>query len=309
MTDEILENFIKYRHKILKNSWQISLQELQLFCNCKKIIIGCELEFYLLDSNLESVSLNAVNDFIHQFKKNDLLSSICEVKKERGKSQIEIATIPYDDLIKLSNDLDFIKKIINQIAKNFNLFACFKGHVFDSDCGNSLQFNISLIDSQNKNILFQDPKLLNLFSSLLLDYSDKIIYLLAPNCDDYKRFDTEINKKLFDLGKFCAPTNLSFGNDNRSCAIRIPSCDNKENTRIEYRIASASTNHYLSLSAILLILAQIKTQKKIYPQIFGNAFDEIYNLKNFTKDYQHAKENFFNKKNIIFNYFNDIIKF
>jgi glutamine synthetase len=307
LSQQILENFIDHQHKILKNSWIFALQELALFCDCKIIKIGCELEFYLLDQNLEIANSSLVDNFIFELKKINFLLEICEVKKECGQSQIEIATIVYDDLEKLCEDLDCIKKLIFEISQKLNSSPSFKGQVVDNDCGNSLQFNISLSDSLTKNIFFKNSKLINLFSSLLLDYTDEMLYLLAPNPDDYRRFDSKINKKLFDLGKFCAPINLSFGNDNRSCAIRIPKCDNKQNTRIEYRIASASTNHWLGLSAILIALAQVKHQKNLYPQIFGNAFDEIYDIKNFIKNFQLAKEKFLNNENIIFNYFKDII--
>lgn len=307
MSQQILENFIDYRDKILSNSWALALHELASFCDCKIIKVGCELEFYLLDLDLEIADSFLVDDFISELKKINFLSAICEVKKERGQSQIEISTIAYDDLENLCNDLDCIKKLIFETAKKLNSSLSFKGQLVDNDCGSSLQFNISLVDSLANNIFLKNPKLINLFSSLLLDYTDEMLYLLAPNCDDYRRFDIEINKKLFDMGKFCAPINLSFGNDNRSCAIRIPKCDNKENRRIEYRIASASANHWLSLSSILIALAQAKHQKNLYPQIFGNASDEIYNIKNFIKNFQLAREKFFNKENIIFNTFNYII--
>jgi len=304
LTQQILENFIEYRDKILSNSWALALSELASFCDCKIIKIGCELEFYLLDLDLEIADSFLVDHFISELKKINFLSAICEVKKERGQSQIEISTIAYDDLENLCNDLDYIKKLISETAKKLNSSLSFKGQPVDDDCGSSLQFNISLVNSLANNIFLKNPKLINLFSSLLLDYTDEMLYLLAPNCDDYRRFDIEINKKLFDMGKFCAPINLSFGNDNRSCAIRIPKCEKIENTRIEYRIASASSNHWFGLSAILIALAQAKHQKNLYPQIFWNAFDEIYNIKNFIKNFQLAKEKFFNKENKIFNYFN-----
>jgi glutamine synthetase len=303
----LLEYFLQecnnFKKIILKNSIELACNELTDYCDCKIIKIGCELEFYLLDLDNFIVDSQIRDFFIAELGDYQDISSYCEVKKEQGRSQIEIATIAFEDIENLCLKLDFIKDSIELLANKLQLKVCYKGLVTNDDCGNSLQFNISFYDSQQKNILRKNDKLVNYFSSTLLDFSDRMLYIHAPNEDDYLRFDDEINKKLFDLGKYCAPINLSFGGDNRSCAIRIPTCENKENLRIEYRIPSASANHWLSLSAILMVLSQVKNQKNLYQRIYGNAFDEIYHLKKFEKNFQKSQENFFRENNLVYNYF------
>ncbi len=311
LSSKISENFdnkfAQNQRKILKNSWQIALKNLQAFCNCQSIKIGCELEFYLLDLNNDFVDLNIRENFIESLNKIESISSHFIIKKEQGQSQIEIESNVFSDLEDFCQKLDFAKEIIFATAKNQNLIANFKAQLNENDCGNSLQFNISFSDFDDKNILNQQSDLINLFSATLLDFTDEIIYLLASNYEDYLRFDVEINQRLFKLGKFCAPVNLSFGLDNRSCAIRIPHCKNKANTRIEYRIASATANHWLSLSAILLILSMVEKQRKLYPITYGNAFDQIYDLKKFVNSFPIAKEKFYNENNIIFKSFKEFI--
>jgi glutamine synthetase len=135
-----------------------------------------------------------------------------------------------------------------------------------------------------------------------------MMLILAPKLQDYYRFDLELNKKLFYSKKYTAPVNLSFGFDNRSCAIRICKSTNSSNSkRLEYRIASANADIYLSLSAILIALAYgLRTKKSNYPMIYGNAFDEIYKLESLlqnideSQNYFHKKDNFIVKKMLEF---------
>jgi glutamine synthetase len=127
-----------------------------------------------------------------------------------------------------------------------------------------------------------------------------MMIFLAPQEEDYQRFSLEINRELFKKGKFTAPTNLSFGADNRTCAIRIPTTkkDQPNSKRLEYRIASANADTVLCLSSILLALSQ-KQAPESFKQIFGNAFDEQYKVKNFCQTLKNAEEKFFAEENFI----------
>ena len=307
MLESFLQKCNNFKKIILKNSIKLAFDELTDYCDCKIIKIGCELEFYLLNLDSSLADEKIRDFFIAEIGINQDILLYCEVKKEQGRSQIEIATIAFEDIENLCSKLDFIKDSIELLASKLQLKVCYKGLVSQDDCGNSLQFNISFYDSRQKNILRKSDKLVNYFASSLLDFTDNMLYVHAPNEDDFLRFNDDINRKLYELGKYCAPINLSFGGDNRSCAIRIPACENKENLRIEYRIPSASTNHWLSLSAILIVLSQVKNQKNLYQKIYGNAFDEIYCLKKFEKNYYKSKDNFFKSDNLVYNYFKQFL--
>jgi glutamine synthetase len=307
LTNLFLQDCHDFKKSILANSIKLAHQALLNFCDCEIIKIGCELEFYLLDQDSNLAEEKIRDLFIIELKNNFYNLVNCQVKKEQGRSQVEIATFAFENLEKLSLTLDLIKDSIELLAKKLKLQISYHGLLSKEDCPSALQFNIAIYDSNHKNIFNKDQNLLNLFASLLLDFTDKMLYIHAPNEDDYFRFDDDINKKLFELGKYCAPINLSFGGDNRSCAIRIPACENKENLRIEYRIPSASANHWLSLSAILITLLQIKNQKNLYPKIYGNAFDEVYQLKKFAKNFQKSQENFFSEDNLVYNCFKEFI--
>ncbi|XVN43201.1 MAG: glutamine synthetase [Candidatus Rickettsia vulgarisii] len=106
-----------------------------------------------------------------------------------------------------------------------------------------------------------------------------LTFLVFNTCDeDYSRFDKN----------FMTPINVSFGNNNRSVAVRIPDFLPK---RIEHRIASPHTNVYIAIFTILnSILLGLKFPNQInnIEKIYGNAFDEQYNLPPLPKSIEES---------------------
>jgi len=279
--------------------------------------IGLELEFYLINkdgSRLENQSI--LDDFILnllELTKNQTL--IYEIEKEQGAGQIEVKTSHHSDLLKVCEEIEEVKILSQKLAFEKNLIASFAAQPFLDDCGSALQFNISLHDKDDKNLFIKkDQVFLNTIAALL-NFTDSILVLLAPNSEDYLRFDEETNRQLYKKGKYTAPVNLSYGADNRTCAIRVPIKKALEQThcidygkRVEYRIPAANSDSYVAIFAILkAILSGI--EKNLIPtelgfdKIHGNAFDQQYNLKSFAKTYEKALENFLEKKFLTYEIF------
>lgn len=284
----MLKKFYLNKKEILKKSQEF-------FLNSNSLIpkIGCELEFFLFEEKSQKpASQEVVNDFIFELQK------FYVTEKERGISQIEIKTNFTSDLISLCEELEDCKNHVTKLAENKNLEASFLAQPFSDDCGSALQFNISLHDEKDSNLFSSDKNLLKNHASSLLTSTNGMMIFLAPNSEDYQRFSFELNRQLFKNGKFPAPVNLSFGADNRTCAIRIPTLSKeKPNKRLEYRLAAVGADPWLCISAILLAMTQNK--KPHFEQIFGNAFDVQYQLKNFCKNLQEAEENFWHEENFI----------
>ena len=284
----MLQTYILNQEKILKKS-------LEFFLNSSSLTpkIGCELEFFLFEENSnQPANSDHVDDFILELQK------FYNVERERGISQIEIKTNFTSDLAQLCRDLENCKNHIQQLAERRSRRASFASQPFDNDCGNALQFNLSLHDAADKNLFSLDDNLLKNSAFSLLSATEFMMCFLAPQQQDYERFSHSLNRELFRLGKFGAPINLSFGADNRSCAIRIPAITkDKPNKRLEYRLAAAGANPWLCISAILIALTQQKTED--FEQIFGNAFDDQYNLKKFPQSLAEAEEKFFSEENFI----------
>ena len=266
--------------EILKNSWEY-------FCNSNSLIpkIGCELEFFLLEASADEV-LN----FIAELQQKNW-----QVEKERGATQIEIKTDFTADLEALCIELEEKKIFIKNLATEKNLIASFAAQPFLDDCGSALQFNISLHDSGDKNVFATDEKILQNSINSLLGFTNQMLIFFAPRKEDYLRFSRELNRKIFQKGKFPAPVNLSFGNNNRTCAIRIKKTESGK--RLEYRVACADANPQLCISALLLALSK-KSNEEFMPT-FGNAFEEKFQLKNLCQSLEEAEEEFRKDENFI----------
>lgn len=292
----MLEQFYQNKRNILKKSQEF-------FSNSNSLTpkIGCELEFFLLQQNSQNLAdQGLVEEFISEIE-NDLTKKfplIYKIEKERGEAQVEIKTLFTADLLRVGEELEGAKNFIKDFAQSKNLTASFAAQPFENDCGSALQFNISLHDVNDQNLFEFDERLLKNTADSLLKSTNSMMIFLAPKAEDYARFSFEINRNLFKKGKFTAPVNLSFGSDNRTCAIRIPTLakGSKYGKRLEYRIAAADADFFLVTAAILLAL---KNEESDVVQIHGNAFDEQYRLEKFCGSLEEAREAFERKGNFI----------
>lgn len=289
----MLDILYSNKFKILENSLRFYKTNIAKNSNSYNLKIGCELEFFLLNKNGSKIFDNQILDKF-------CLELGC--KREQGQGQLEITTGFTDDLFFLAQEIDNIKKNILKLADIFNLLVCFDGKPFLDDCGSSLQFNISIHDNNNYNLFILDNDLHKYCATSLLDLTNSMLLLLVPNSQDYQRFDLILNKNLFKQKKYTAPVNLSFGNDNRTCAIRFckSSFGIENSKRLEYRVASANCDIWLSLSAIVLALTfGISDKKSHYDKIYGNAFEEIYDAQKILDNIAEASNIFFAKDNFL----------
>ncbi len=290
--------------KLYLNKREILEKSQKFFKNSSSLIlkIGCELEFFLFEENLQKpVNQATRDDFIAelQIELPKKFPLIYRIEEEQGVSQIEVKTVFTPDLSRLCEELEDAKNFIKNLAAQKKLTASFAAQPFVDDCGSALQFNISL-HQNDKNIFEFDENILKNVAGNLLKMTNQMMIFLAPKKEDYARFSYEINRNLFKKGKFTAPINLSFGADNRTCAIRVPRVHQalfqKNGKRLEYRIAAANADIFLAIAALLLV---ISSDEKNYPkQIHGNAFDEQYEVAEFCMSLNEAKK-FFEKENFI----------
>ena len=242
--------------------------------------IGLELEFYLTKNDEQIHDSNLVQSFI-----DDLLIStkkqkinLLAIEKEQGIGQIEIKTLPEIDLDKLSSDIELVKVISEDLAKNkYNLEADFGGTPFFDDCSNALQINLTILDKNNRNLFDKND---DQESKILLNSIAGLLFLLPKNIEFFaaknsKRFDIARNQQLFLNKKYTSPVNLSWGYDNRSCAIRIIGKGNDR--RLEFRVPDANINIKPAIDKFLeMVKYGIDNNLKAEEPIYGNAFNKQY---------------------------------
>lgn len=219
-----------------------------------KLSFGAEIEFY----SSEEI-LNYMND----------------IEEERGMNQYEVKIGPIEDIqIFLSNIKNKYLEI-ESIAKEHNISYNFSPKPLKNDYGNALQIQFS-----SKNKKFQEN--IERICSTLCEYTNDIFLIFAATKEDYNRFDS----------KFMAPTHISFGYNNRSCLYRITG--EKDQRRIELRASSINSNFDIIIFTIYLVIIEAlnNKQKSNFSKIYGNAFDEQYNLIKIPSSQKEALELF-----------------
>ena len=110
---------------------------------------------------------------------------------------------------------------------------------YDQREGSSCHVHLSLRDSGGKPVFADQPEVFDQFLAGQLSALRELTLLLAPNINSYKRFAA---------GSF-APTAVAWGNDNRTCAMRV--VGHGPSRRIECRVPGADVNPYMALSALI----------------------------------------------------------
>jgi glutamine synthetase len=128
--------------------------------------------------------------------------------------------------------------------------------------------------------------------------------IFAPSIQDYLRFNLDLNRNLHKNKKYTAPVNISWGYNNRTALIRIPTTKNPSQRRLEFRLAASNADIYLTISFFLLIILDALDNKATpispnFGPIYGNAFDEKYQLETLPKDYQTAQNHFLTNHEIL----------
>ena len=94
-----------------------------------------------------------------------------------------------------------------------------------------------------------------------LAHARELTLMLAPNVNSYKRYA---------VGSF-APTTVAWGNDNRTCALRV--VGHGVGLRFENRSGGADLNPYLALAALIAAgLDGVERGLELEPEFEGNAY-------------------------------------
>lgn len=236
-----------------------------------KPVIGSEIEFYLLSIDNPNILIESVRK-----KASDNSLLLKNFTKEKGKNQFEVNFCHSEDIFLLAESICSVRKIIESEAYKLKGEAIFDSCPYQDDYGSAMHIHLSFLDKNEENILVKD----NDEESLMMHYViGGLIEMLpfsllkfCPKKEDFERFKPNYN----------APTTVSWGGNNRTVAIRLPTTTLEPwNRRIEHRVPSASANPYEVIYEVLLGSAY-GIFNKIYPgisKIYGDASLEQYNLK------------------------------
>jgi glutamine synthetase len=146
----------------------------------------------------------------------------------------------------------------------------FMAKPYPGQAGNGLHVHISLLDkATGRNIFSSDnpldsPALRHAIGGVLESMPAAMAFL-CPNVNSYRRFGAQ----------FCVPNAPSWGLDNRTVALRVPT-DSPDALRLEHRVAGADANPYLVMAALLAGVHHGLSNRIEPPApIEGNAYEQV----------------------------------
>lgn len=195
--------------------------------------------------------------------RNEMLAAGLPVEDSKGEcnlGQHEI-NIRYGDALTTADQHSIYKNGAKEIAAQEDHAITFMAK-FDEREGNSCHIHVSLADATTgSNAFGADRTLFERFVAGQQAHLQELTLLFAPNVNSYKRY----------ASASFAPTAVAWGEDNRTCALRV--VGHGEGLRVENRVPGADVNPYLALAATIAAgLDGIDRELELGPPLQGNAY-------------------------------------
>ena len=181
-------------------------------------------------------------------------------KGECNLGQHEI-NFRYGEALETADTHAIYKNGAKEIAAQEEMAITFMAKFNEAE-GNSCHIHCSLAHADGgANAFGGDRQLFDRFIAGQLACMRELTLLYAPHVNSYKRFAP---------GSF-APTAVAWGNDNRTCSMRV--VGHGEGLRVENRLPGADVNPYLALSAMIAAgLHGIDSELPLEEPLAGNAY-------------------------------------
>ncbi|MBU7004242.1 MAG: glutamine synthetase [Theionarchaea archaeon] len=218
-------------------------------------------------SNLRN---SADSEFFHQLLDTSEAMDfpIESLHTETGPGVIE-AALTYDGAQNAADKAALFKTFSKVIAQRNGRMVTFMAKWSPNWPGQSGHIHMSLRDLETGRPAFHDPEKEHGMSDTQRHFlggqqalMPELTAMEAQTVNSYTRL----------IPGFWAPTEASWGVDNRTCALRVI-LGSEKSQRIEYRLTSADSNPYLALAAALASgLWGIENQVEPEEQVTGNAY-------------------------------------
>jgi len=189
---------------------------------------------------------------------------------ETGPGVYETA-IRHDSALAAADKAALFKNGVKQIAPRHGLVATFMAKWNHGLPGASGHLHQSLWDRARARNLFHDPDSAHGLSRVMRHYLAGQLRLMpeftafaCPTVNSYKRLVPDV----------WAPTNATWGIDNRTVALRAVLGPTPKSVRVEYRLAGADINPHLAIAASMASgLYGIEHQLEPSDPVRGNAYE------------------------------------
>lgn len=168
---------------------------------------------------------------------------------EGGDAQFEF-DFDYAPALEMCDRLVLFRLMAKQVAKQAGLAVTFMPKPYTAAWGSGAHFNMSLCELDGGKNLFRDPdgekgwsKTAYSFVAGVLRHARAIAAIATPTVNSYKR----LAPRLADGTISWSPVWVAYGDNNRSCMLRLP----RNRPAIEDRAVDAAANTYLTAAFIL----------------------------------------------------------
>jgi glutamine synthetase len=173
---------------------------------------------------------------------------VYQIDHEDANGQFEV-NFAYADCLTTADRMVFFRMAAGEIARELGLVCSFMPKPLSDRTGSGMHMHMSLADPKNPNLFLDrsDQRALGLsslayqFLGGLLEHAEALTALVAPTVNSYKRL---VVGRSFS-GATWAPAYVSYGDNNRSCMVRVPF------GRLELRLIDSSANPYLASAAVI----------------------------------------------------------
>ncbi len=259
-----------------------------------KATMACEFEFFMFNETAETIREKGYQNlknlspgfFGYSMLRNseynefyEEMLALCKamdfpiegLHTETGPGVIEAALL-YTDALEAADRAALFKTYIKVLAKKWSWLATFMAKWSGDYPGQSGHIHMSLADLDGKSV-FHDPAKPHTMSDTMRWFiggqqalMPELLSMVSPTINSFSRL----------VPGFWAPTDASWGIDNRTCALRaIPGSPKSQ--RVEYRVTAADINPYIA-GAAALGSGLWGIENKIEPDapIEGNAYDKEF---------------------------------
>jgi glutamine synthetase len=202
---------------------------------------------YDTEATLDAVEF--LDDFVTALQDNGF--GVYSFDHEGGDGQYEF-DFAFDGALEMADKITFFRLMARQIAKRHGLAATFMPKPYTEAWGSGHHYNMSLVSTETGENLMRDPadprglgwsSTSYAFAAGLMRHADALAAIVTPTVNSYKR----LNPKLADGTPSWAPVWSAYGEQNRSCMLRLP----KNRPAIENRAIDSSANTYLAAAFLL----------------------------------------------------------
>jgi glutamine synthetase len=188
--------------------------------------------------------------FLEDMRQTCALQSVpmTTVISEFSPGQLEINLHHVDDPLLACDHAVLLKRAVKGTALSHGMAATFMAKPFADIAGSGMHIHVSVYDDKGDNI-FADPNAtatpgisdrMRHAVGGLADTMGEAMAIFTPNANSYRRL----------VPDNFAPLAPNWGYNHRNVSLRIPVSGDK-NRRIEHRTASADSNPYLVMAAVL----------------------------------------------------------